>query len=55
MLRILLVLILSPIIILAATTLVFGIIATGFEAIVKITMVAAILCFVRIVFARFKA
>ena len=54
MLKLLLVLILSPVIILGATLLVCSIIAAGFDVVVKIAIIAAILCGVRFVFAKCK-
>ena len=54
MLKLLLVLILSPVIILGATLLVCSIIAAGFDVVVKMAIISAILCGVRFVFAKCK-
>lgn len=52
MLRLLLVLILSPFLILGATLLVCAVIGAGFEVIVKLAMIAAIVCGIRFVFSK---
>ena len=54
MLRLLLVLILSPFLILGATLLVCAVISAGFEVLVKIAIIAAIICGCKYVFSKCK-
>lgn len=54
MFRLLTVLILSPFIILGATLLVCAVISAGFEVILKIAIIAAIICVVKFVFSKCK-
>lgn len=54
MFRLLTVLILSPFIILGATLLVCAVISAGFEVILKIAIIAAIICGVKFVFSKCK-
>lgn len=55
MLKLLLILIVSPFIILAATAAICALIASGFETIIKLAIIACIICGVRWVFAKCNA